>query len=170
MAEAAWRWVLDQVRWDDGPWIPESAGISEISEYRDTMYSGVGGLAYVLAEIRFARDWTAEERGVAEAIVEWLTGRIEDEIDCSLFGGLVSSIGVLTALEVPGAQAAVDRLIALRTRDGWPQTAIGPPGSCQAPWSTMPLSARPGSCSARCGPGARAWPTPATSVRRLPAC
>ncbi|MFC3451654.1 lanthionine synthetase LanC family protein [Amycolatopsis speibonae] len=128
VAEAAWRWVLDQVRWDNGPWIPESAGIPEISEYRDTMYSGVGGLAYVMAEIRFARGWTTEERGVAEAIVKRLTGRIEDEIDCSLFGGLVSSIGVLTALEVPGAQAAVDRLIALRTRDGWPQTAIGPPG------------------------------------------
>ena len=23
-AEAGWRWVLDQVRWDHGPWIPGS--------------------------------------------------------------------------------------------------------------------------------------------------
>ena len=29
VAEAAWRWVLDQVRWDDGPWIPASVTVPE---------------------------------------------------------------------------------------------------------------------------------------------
>jgi hypothetical protein len=24
LADGAWRWVLEQVQWDDGPWIPES--------------------------------------------------------------------------------------------------------------------------------------------------
>jgi lantibiotic modifying enzyme len=130
VADAAWRWVLDQVRWEDGPWIPESVGLSEIAEvpeYRDGMHSGVGGVAYVLAEIRLARPWTAEEQRVADAIAERLSGRIAAELDCTFFDGLVSTIGVLTALEVPGAEAAVNRLMALRTPDGWPQTAIGPP-------------------------------------------
>jgi len=34
---------------------------------------------------------------------------------------------VLTALQVPGTGAAVDRLATLATPDGWPQTAVGPP-------------------------------------------
>lgn len=42
-------------------------------------------------------------------------------------GELVSAIGVLTALEVPGTEAAVDRLMALSTPDGWLQTLVGPP-------------------------------------------
>ena len=50
------------------------------------------------------------------------------QVDYSLFDGLVSDIGVLTALERDGAEAAVDRLTALATPDGWPQTHAGPPG------------------------------------------
>ena len=55
VAEAAWRWVLDQVRWDDGPWIPASVTVPETVNApwdRDGLHSGVGGLAYVLAEVR----------------------------------------------------------------------------------------------------------------------
>ena len=55
VAEAAWRWVLDQVRWDDGPWIPASVTVPEVTEPHGTamaLHSGVGGLAHVLAEIR----------------------------------------------------------------------------------------------------------------------
>ncbi|MFL6140621.1 MAG: lanthionine synthetase LanC family protein [Labedaea sp.] len=130
VADAAWRWVLDQVRWSDGPWIPESVvepEISEVPDYRDGMHSGVGGLAHVLAEIRLDRRWTAEERTVAAAIAERVGGRIATEIDYSFFDGLVSTIGVLTALGVPGTEDAVHRLMALRRSDGWPQTAVGPP-------------------------------------------
>ena len=75
VAEAAWRWVLDQVRWDDGPWIPKTVPAEQpgtgqpdtdridpsLSWERDGVHSGVGGLAQVLAEIRLARAWTSEE-------------------------------------------------------------------------------------------------------------
>jgi hypothetical protein len=29
VAEAAWRWVLDLVRWDAGPWVPGTVTIPE---------------------------------------------------------------------------------------------------------------------------------------------
>jgi hypothetical protein len=68
LAEAAWRWVLNQVRWDDGPWIPASVTIPAVTDApwdRDGMHSGVGGLAHVLAEIRLARPWTVERQAAA---------------------------------------------------------------------------------------------------------
>src|SRR5688500_19421897 len=62
LGEAAWRWVLDQVQWDDGPWIPETVPHSGgPPEQRDGMHSGIGGLAHVLAEVRASRAWSAEE-------------------------------------------------------------------------------------------------------------
>ncbi|MEP6816011.1 MAG: lanthionine synthetase LanC family protein [Marmoricola sp.] len=130
LAEAAWRWVLAQVRWDDGPWIPGSVtvpGVVDVPWDRDGMHSGVGGLAYVLAEIRLARQWTTEEKSLADAIVERVRVGIPAQTDCTFFDGLVSTLGVLTALEVPGPEAALARLTALATPDGWPQTAVGPP-------------------------------------------
>ncbi|HWM02663.1 MAG TPA: lanthionine synthetase LanC family protein [Actinophytocola sp.] len=128
VAEAAWRWVLDQVRWSDGPWIPVSVpGDTAPDRYRDGQHVGIGGLAHVLAEIRLAREWTAEETTLAAAIGQRLTARIPDETDCSFFDGLVSTIAVLSALRVAGARAAVDRLVALATPDGWPQTNLVPP-------------------------------------------
>ncbi|CAN5447895.1 hypothetical protein BH10ACT8_BH10ACT8_11520 [soil metagenome] len=130
LAEAAWRWVLDQVRWQDGPWIPASVGTAENSQPppdRDGTHSGIGGLVPVLAEIRLARDWTDEERVLAEAIAERTAAQIAGQTDASYFDGLASSIGVLTALDAPGTDAAVARLGDLMTPDGWPQTAFGPP-------------------------------------------
>ena len=52
LGEAAWRWVLDQIRWDDeGPWIPESVPHDGgPPEDRDGMHSGIGGLAHVLED------------------------------------------------------------------------------------------------------------------------
>lgn len=32
VADAAWRWVLGQVRWQDGPWIPGSVAIPEVTD------------------------------------------------------------------------------------------------------------------------------------------
>jgi lantibiotic modifying enzyme len=128
VADAAWRWVLAQVRWTDGPWIPETtADAEEPSPYRYGMHSGVGGLAYVLAEIRLAREWTVEEKALADAIAEQLNDRIPTETDYLFFDGLVSDIGALTALEADGVQDAVRRLLTLATPNGWPQTALGPP-------------------------------------------
>lgn len=130
VADAAWRWVLDQVRWADGPWIPGSVTIPEVTDApwdRDGMHSGVGGLAHVLAEIRLARPWTAEETGLADAIADRVRSKIPAQTDCTYFDGLVSAIGVLSALETPGTGTAVARLAALAAPDGWPQTAVGPP-------------------------------------------
>lgn len=129
-AEAAWRWVLDQVHDDDGPWIPVAVTTppaTGVPAYRDGMHSGIGGLAHVLAEIRLARPWTAEEAALADGIAARVRGRIADETDASYFDGLVSAIGVLIALGAGGADEAVERLAALATPDGWPQAVVGPP-------------------------------------------
>lgn len=120
--------MLAHVRWTDGPWIPEpTVDVTEPSPYRYGTHSGVGGLAYVLAEIRLAREWTVEEKTLADAIAEQLNNRIPTTTDYAFFDGLVSDIGVLTALEADGAAAAVARLLAIATPNGWPQTALGPP-------------------------------------------
>ena len=130
VAEAAWRWVLDQVRYADGPWIPEALTEPPATEPtwdRDGMHSGIGGLAHVLAEVRACRPWTGEETALADAIVERIRRAIPTRTDATYFDGLVSNIGVLTALQAPGAEDAVARLTALATADGWSQTALEGP-------------------------------------------
>jgi hypothetical protein len=128
VADASWRWVLTQVRYDAGPWIPASVDPATPSAEppwdRDGMHSGVGGLAHVLAEIRACRAWTDEETALADAIAERLEGVLPAQSDATFFDGLVSSIGVLTALGAPGVEDAVARLTELATPDGWPQTAL----------------------------------------------
>ena len=92
-AEAAWRWVLDQVRWDDGPWIPVSVTSPEPAEPgwdRDGLHSGVAGLAYLLAELRLSRPWTAEEERLAEGIADRLRQQLPTLADSTFFDALVS--------------------------------------------------------------------------------
>ena len=55
LGEAAWSWVLDQVREDEGPWLPETVSgdgqdVTPAKD-RDSLYSGIAGLAPVLAEL-----------------------------------------------------------------------------------------------------------------------
>ena len=127
IADAAWRWVLAQVRWDgDEVSIPESPGVAVKPEYRDGMHSGIGGLAHVLAEIRLSRPLTGDEERLAAAIAAQVRAGVPHTTDYNFFDGLVSAIGVLTALgEDPGP--AVSRLVDLATPDGWPQTGFDPP-------------------------------------------
>lgn len=120
-AEAAWRWVLSRL--DDGPDLPDAGD----PRYRNGFHSGIGGLAYLLAEIRLTRDWTTEEENLADAIGTRLSQGIATETAYDFFDGLVSTIGVLTVLDVSGADAAVRRLTALATPTGWPQTHHEPP-------------------------------------------
>lgn len=133
LGEAAWRWVLGEVRWDDeGPWIPESmppegAPPSAPPEDRDGMHSGIGGLAHVLAEVRMARPWTEEETRLADAIASRIRSRLPLETGYSYFDGLVSHLGVLSALEAPGGQEAITRLAELATDDGWDQPWVAEP-------------------------------------------
>jgi len=54
LGEAAWAWVLGQVRDDQGPWMPEVVAgdgppVGPGAD-RDSVYAGIGGLAPVLAE------------------------------------------------------------------------------------------------------------------------
>jgi hypothetical protein len=127
--DSAWRWVLDQVRWDDdGPWIPASVPHEGgPPEDRDGMHSGIGGLAHVLAEVRLARDWTDEEAALADGIARRVRGGLATTTAYSYFDGLVSDIGVLSALEAEGAEAPVARLAELATDDGWEQPWMTPP-------------------------------------------
>ncbi|WP_285634165.1 lanthionine synthetase LanC family protein [Lentzea sp. NBRC 102530] len=125
-AELAWRWVLNEVREDDdGIWIPEFPGGDLPPEWRASTYAGVGGLAHVLAEIRLVRAWTAREEELAETITARVRANRSGEP--SFFNGLVSSISVLTALDVAGADDVVARLLDLATPDGWAHERFGPP-------------------------------------------
>ncbi|WP_246292299.1 lanthionine synthetase LanC family protein [Lentzea indica] len=126
-AEAAWRWVLDQVRYDDAVWIPPSAGEEPNPVLSDGMYAGVGGLAHVLAEIRLSRDWTAEEQRLADAIAGQVLAGLATTTKHDFFDGLVSAVGVLTALEAPGADEAVARLLELSGPGGWADEWHSPP-------------------------------------------
>jgi len=47
--------------------------------------------------------------------------------EVSFFDGLVSALTVLLALEEPGAEAVVERLLQLATPDGWSTPWAGPP-------------------------------------------
>ncbi len=109
VAEAAWAWVLAQVQWSDGPWVPTSVPVDEPGSGsppeppeppadRDGLHSGVGGLAHVLAEIRLARPWTEAEQDLAAAIVARIRAVVPVETDVTYFDGLASAIGVLVAL------------------------------------------------------------------------
>ncbi|WP_232836806.1 lanthionine synthetase LanC family protein [Lentzea terrae] len=127
-AEAAWRWVLDQVHYDDdGVWIPLPAGGVLEPEARDGMYAGVAGLAHVLAEVRLVRSWTAEEQRLADLIAAQLRAGIGTAVDFTFFSGLVGTIEALTLLGAPGADEAVARLLELSTPGGWALDYFGPP-------------------------------------------
>ena len=72
LGEAAWSWVLDQVREDDGPWLPETVSQDAAKDGpdpvpakdRDSLYAGIAGLAPVLAEIALHRE-PSDRRAVA---------------------------------------------------------------------------------------------------------
>ncbi len=129
LGEAAWRWVLAQVQWDDaGPWIPVSVPHEGgPPEDRDGMHSGIGGLAHVLAEVRLARPWTDEEAALADAIATRIRSGLATTTVYSYFDGLVSDLGVLSALEADGAAEVVARLAELSTDDGWDQPWLESP-------------------------------------------
>ncbi|MFJ7948307.1 hypothetical protein ACIQ6K_32410 [Streptomyces sp. NPDC096354] len=81
LGEAAWSWVLDQVREDEGPWLPETVPgegqKTEPAKDRDSLYSGIAGLAPVLAEIAQYRELSDRERALAEGIVTRLSAETE---------------------------------------------------------------------------------------------
>lgn len=158
-AEAAWRWVLDQVQYDDqGPWVPSAPPATEPPWDRDGMHSGIGGLAHALAEIARSRPWTGEESALGGAIAERLRAVIATTTDVTYFDGLVSHLQCLVLLGEPhlaaGVDACVDRLLELAP-DGWPEmndatlgTAAILAGAVDAVGAGAPRAAELAACAA----------------------
>jgi hypothetical protein len=125
LAERSWRWVLDQVQWADGPWIPQSVDVegkgdgSTTEDYRDGIHEGIGGLALALAEVRLTRPVTDEEHDLADAIAARLRSQIPEATDVSFFDGLSGTVAALISLGTPGATDAVRRLCETADHDGW---------------------------------------------------
>jgi hypothetical protein len=98
LGEAAWSWVLDQVRDADGPWLPVTVP-GEVGPARDALYDGIAGLAPVLAEIRQHRSWSPAESSLADAIVARLAREAATRADVSLFDGLCGDAVALRLLD-----------------------------------------------------------------------
>lgn len=123
LGERAWSWVLGQVRGDDGPWLPESVSDDERpvepADDRDSLYSGIAGLAPLLAEIRQYRPLTQAEQGLATGIVTRLAAMAEVRDEPSLYDGLGGDVVALKLLAPGREQIALKRLAQLATPAGW---------------------------------------------------
>ncbi|HEY3501807.1 MAG TPA: lanthionine synthetase LanC family protein [Actinocatenispora sp.] len=123
--EAAWAWVLAQVRGDDGPWLPESVtgdGCGAPPADRDSLYAGIAGLAPVLAEIARYRPLTGTERALADAIVVRLTATAAATSEPCWAEGLAGYVTALRLLSPGAEQVALRRLARLATPAGWDTT------------------------------------------------
>jgi hypothetical protein len=124
LGEAAWAWVLGQVRDDEGPWLPEVvAGDGPPAgpgADRDSVYAGIGGLAPVLAELGQHRALTSAEQALADGIVARLRAMVPARTEPSLYDGLGGDVTALKLLAPGSEQAAVARLAELMTPEGWP--------------------------------------------------
>jgi lanthionine synthetase-like protein len=133
LGEAAWTWVLGQVRDEDGPWLPEAVTGGEPpggpGTDRDSVYVGIGGLAPVLAEIGQHRALTGTEEALAAGIVARLCAVLPDRAEASLYDGLAGDTMALRMLAPGREQAALARLAELMTSRGWDPTWEIVPGS-----------------------------------------
>ncbi|MET7454375.1 lanthionine synthetase LanC family protein [Streptomyces sp. NPDC005574] len=131
--EAAWDWVLDQVREDDGPWLPDSVleggSVTAPAKDRDSLYAGIAGLAPVLAEIGRYRQLTARERSLATGIVSRLSDQAGRRIEPSLCDGLAGDALALKLLAPGRESVALRRLAELARPEGWRTTLDFEPGS-----------------------------------------
>jgi lantibiotic modifying enzyme len=127
VGEAAWTWVLSQVRGDQGPWLPDTVPDDRPptgpAADRDSLYAGIAGLAPVLAEITQSRALSDTERALADAVVARLSAVARTRTEASLYDGLAGDATALAML-APGTEATpMRRLTALMTPDGWLTTA-----------------------------------------------
>jgi lantibiotic modifying enzyme len=137
LAEAAWTWVLGQVRDDDGPWLPVSVGVDvptgtpdpKPGPDRDCLYDGIAGLAPVLAEIALHRGLTAVEQHLAAGIVARLSRVAVGADEAGLYEGIAGHVAALRML-APGTETQpLSRIARLQTPDGWATTTD--PGSAE---------------------------------------
>jgi lantibiotic modifying enzyme len=132
LGEAAWAWVLGQVREEDGPWLPEVVpddGPGEPGEDRDSLYAGIAGLAPVLAEISQHRAVSGAEQVLATGIVARLSAMAQTRTEASLYDGLAGDVTALKLLAPGSERMALQRLAELMTPAGWTtalQTGPGP--------------------------------------------
>lgn len=123
VGESAWAWVLDQVRDDDGPWLPEwvvdGADPAPVVADRDILYCGIAGLAPLLVEIGLARDLDDRELALQAAVVARLQRVSVSTDDPSLY---VGSAGHACALAELGGdpRPALRHLEATVGEQGWP--------------------------------------------------
>ncbi len=133
LGEAAWSWVMSQVREDDGPWlpatVPEDGPEAAPAEDRDSLYAGIGGLAPVLAEIAQYRPLTDAEQVLATGVVARLSAMVSTRTEPSLYDGLAGDATALTLLAPDRAPVALQRLAELMTPAGWNTTCELEPGS-----------------------------------------
>jgi hypothetical protein len=139
VGEAAWSWVLSQVRGDQGPWlpdpVPDDQPPSGPAADRDSLYSGIAGLAPVLAEIAQCRALSDTEQHLADAVVRRLSAQARTRTEASLYDGLAGDATALAML-APGTETApMQRIAALMTPAGWP-TTLGKDGS-DAPFTDI---------------------------------
>jgi Lanthionine synthetase C-like protein len=133
LGEAAWAWVLGQVRDDDGPWlprvVPSDGRPAGPGADRDSVYAGIGGLAPVLAEIRQYRALTGAEQALVAGVVSRLCALAPARTEASLYDGLGGDVMALRLLAPGRERAALARLAELMTPLGWNTTLEIVPGS-----------------------------------------
>jgi lantibiotic modifying enzyme len=126
VGEAGWAWALDQVRGDDGPWLPEVVSDDEPqaspADDRDSLYAGIAGLAPVLAEIGQHRALSDLERSLAAGIVARLSEMVSTRLEPSLYDGLCGDAMALKLLGSDRDQIAMSRLASRKTPAGWETT------------------------------------------------
>ena len=126
LGEAAWSWVLGQVREDDGPWLPEVVSDEKPAvgpaDDRDSLYAGIAGLAPVLAEVGQYRVLTDAEQALVAGIVARLSVMACVRTEPSLYDGLGGDVTALKLLAAGREQVAVRRLVELKTPAGWDTT------------------------------------------------
>ncbi len=122
LGEAAWAWVLRQVREQDGPWLPEvvpDEGPVAPGEDRDSLYAGIAGLAPVLAEIGQHRAVSDAEQALATGIVARLSALAPIRTEPSLYSGLAGDVTALRLLAPGREQLAMQCLAELMARADW---------------------------------------------------
>jgi len=132
VGEPAWSWDPGQVRGDQGPWLPDSVPDDRPptgpAPDRDSLYSGIAGLAPVLAEITQRRALSDTEQHLADAVVARLSAQARTRTEASLYDGLAGDATALAML-APGTESApLQRVASLMTPTGWP-TTLGKDGS-----------------------------------------
>jgi Lanthionine synthetase C-like protein len=133
LGEAAWAWVMSQVRDSDGPWLPEAVPTdgrpTGPGADRDSLYAGIGGLAPVLAEIGQYRALTGVEQALAAGIVARLCAVAPARAEPSLYDGLAGDVTALKLLAPGSERVPLGRLASLMTPQGWHTTLGIEPGS-----------------------------------------